>query len=178
MPVNITEEFVRQLMAQIDFLTKQNSALTATVDSMNQTITELNQTIKELKEQLNKNSKNSSKPPSSDGLKKPAVKKNRSFRESSGKKQGAQEGHDGVHLSVISNPDHTREHMHSDCTGCPYRTKCLDKACIKETRHEVDAVVTVDVTAHNLIEVRECPLHGGVKTGSFPENIKATVQCV
>ena len=66
--------------------------------------------------------------------------------------------------------------MHSDCTGCPHRAKCLSKACIKETRHEVDAVVTVDVTAHNAIEVRECPLHGGVKTGSFPENIKATVQ--
>ena len=176
MPVNITEEFVRQLMAQIDFLTKQNNALTATVDSMNQTITELNQTIRELREQLNKNSKNSSKPPSSDGLKKPAVKKNTSLRESSGKKHGAQEGHNGVHLSVISDPDHIEDHMHSDCTGCPHRVKCLSKACIKETRHEVDTVVTVDVTAHNLIEVRECPLHGGVKTGSFPKNIKATVQ--
>ena len=176
MPINITEEFVRQLMAQIDFLTEQNSALTATVDIMNQTITELNQTIRELKEQLNKNSKNSSKPPSSDGLKKPAIKKNRSLRESSGKKQGAQEGHDGVHLSVISEPDHTKDHMHSDCTDCPHRAKCLLKACTKETHHEVDAVVTVDVTAHNLIEVRECPLHGGIKTGAFPENIKATVQ--
>ena len=163
MPVNITEVFVRQLMAQIDFLTKQNSTLTATVDSMNQTINGLNQTIKELKEQLNKNSKNSSKPPSSDGLKKPVAKKNRSLRESSGKKQGAQEGHEGVHLSVISNPDHIREHMHSDCTGCIYCMKCLDKACIKETRHEMDTVVAVDVTAHNLIEVRECPLRGGVK---------------
>ena len=171
MPVNITEEFVRYLMEQNASLSDQVAELTATVK-------ELNQTIKELKEQLNKNSKNSSKPPSSDGLKKPAVKKNKSLRESSGKKQGAQEGHDGVHLSVIANPDHTKDHMHSDCTGCPYRAKCLDKACIKETRHEVDAVVTVDVTAHNLIEVRECPLHGGVKTGSFPENIKATVQCV
>ena len=36
--------------------------------------------------------------------------------------------------------------------------------------------MTVDVTAHNLIEMRECPLHGGIKTGSFPKNIKATVQ--
>ena len=176
MPVNITEEFVRQLMAQIDFLTKQNVELTATVDSMNQTITELNQTIRELKEQLNKNSKNSSKPPSSDGLKKPVVKKNRSLRESSGKKQGAQEGHEGVHLSVISEPNHIEEHMHSDCTGCPHRAKCLSKACIKETRHEIDAVVTVDVTAHHLMEVHDCPLHGGVKTGAFPENIRATVQ--
>ena len=176
MPVNITEEFVRFLMEQNSSLSDQVAELTATVDSMNQTITELNQTIKELKEQLNKNSKNSSKPPSSDGLKKPAVNKNKSLRESSGKMQGAQEGHDGVHLSVISDPDHIENHMHSDCTGCPHRAECLSKACIKETRHEVDAVVTVDVTAHNAIEVRECPLHDGVKTGSFPENIKATVQ--
>lgn len=176
MPVNITEEFVRFLMEQNSSLSDQVAELTATVDSMNQTITELNQTIKELKEQLNKNSKNSSKPPSSDGLKKPAVNKNKSLRESSGKMQGAQEGHDGVHLSVISDPDHIENHMHSDCTGCPHRAECLSKACIKETRHEVDAVVTVDVTAHNAIEVRECPLHDDVKTGSFPENIKATVQ--
>lgn len=67
--------------------------------------------------------------------------------------------------------------MHSDCAGCPYRTTCLDKACVKETRHEIDAVVTVDVTAHNLIEVHKFPLHGA-KTGTFPENVKATVQCV
>lgn len=175
MQVKITEGFVRQLMAQVDFLTKQNNTLAATVDSMNQTIAELNQTIKELKEQLNKNSQKSSKSPSSDGLKKPAVKRNRSLRESSGKKQGGQEGHDGVHLSVTANPDHIRDHMHTDCTGCPYRAKCLDKACIKETHHEIDAVVTVDVTAHNLVEVCRCPLHGGVKTGAFPANIKATV---
>ena len=169
MPVNITEEFVR-------FLMKQNEEQSARIAELSAEIASLNQTIRELKEQINKNSKNSSKPPSSDGLKKPAVNKNKSLRESSGKKQGAQEGHDGVHLSVISEPDHIEDHMHSDCTGCPHRAKCLSKACIKETRHEVDAVVTVDVTAHNAIEVRECPLHGGVKTGSFPENIKATVQ--
>lgn len=58
------------------------------------------------------------------------VKKNRSLRESSRKKQGAQERHDGVHLSVLSRPDHTMDHMHSDCTGCPYRTKCLDKTLL------------------------------------------------
>lgn len=169
MPVNITEEFVL-------FLMKQNEEQNARIAELSAEIISLNQTIQELKEQLNKNSKNSSKPPSSDGLKKPTVNKNKSLRESSGKKQGAQKGHDGVHLSVISAPDHTRDHMHSDCTVCPHRAKCLSKSCIIETRHEVDAVVTVDVTAHNLIKVSECPLHGGVKTGAFPENIKATVQ--
>ena len=58
--------------------------------------------------------------------------------------------------------------MHSDCTGCPYRASCLDKACIKEARHKVDAEVIVDVTAHSLIEVRKCPMQGSVKTGAFP----------
>ena len=169
MPINITEEFVRNLMTQIENLRAQNQALTATV-------AELNQTIRELKEQINKNSKNSSKPPSSDGLKKQPVNKNRSLRENTGKKQGAQKGHDGINLSVISEPDYEENHMHTDCATCPYHDSCLEKACIKETRHEIDAEFTVNVTAHNLIVVKECPMHGCAKVGKFPTNIKATVQ--
>ena len=146
MPVNITEEFVRHLM-------EQNAALTNQVDELTATVKDLNQTIRELKEQLNKNSKNSSKPPSSDGLKRPAVKKNRSLRESSGKKPGAQDGHDGVHLSVIAAPDHVRDHMHSDCTGCPYRAGCLDKACIKETRHIFQFTLCARTYVHHFADV-------------------------
>lgn len=67
MPVNVTLEMVQQLLEQNASLLKQNKMLTAT-------IAELNQTIQELKEQLNKNSKNSPKPPSSDGYKKTAPK--------------------------------------------------------------------------------------------------------
>lgn len=162
-------EFVQQLM-------DQNTALTKQVSEMNDTIRELNQTIKELKEQLNKNSKNSSKPPSSDGLKKPPVNKNRSLRQKSGKKQGAQKGHDGTCLSVVADPDFVESHMHSDCVCCPYHDSCLDKACIKETRHEIDAEVVVNVTAHQLVVVSNCPLHNCEKAGSFPSDIKATVQ--
>lgn len=176
MPVTITYEFVQQLMEQNAMLLKQNENLTASVEELTDTVDKLNQTIEELREQLNKNSRNSSKPPSSDGIKKPTVKKDRSLREASGKKQGAQEGHEGVCLSVISNPDHTKNHMHFDCEECPYHDACLEKACIKETRHEIDAVVTVDVTAHNLVSVPECPLHGGSRTGHFPADIKAAVQ--
>ena len=176
MPVTITYEFVQQLMEQNALLLKQNENLTASVAELTDTVDKLKQTIEELREQLNKNSRNSSKPPSSDGLGKPTVKKDRSLREASGKKQGAQEGHEGVCLSIISNPDHTENHMHSDCEGCPYHDACLEKACIKETRHKIDAVVTVDVTAHNLFSVPECPLHGGSRTGHFPADIKAAVQ--
>ena len=169
LPINITAELVQQLMNQNAALLKQNEELTATVK-------ELNQTIKELKEQLNKNSKNSSKPPSSDGLKKQSVNKNRSLRQKSGKKQGAQTGHEGTCLSVIAEPDFIEPHMHSDCEGCPYHDSCLDKACIKETRHEIDAETVVNVTAHQLVVVSNCPLHNCEKAGSFPTDIKAAVQ--
>lgn len=61
MLVNITEEFVLYLM-------KQNEEQSTRIADLSAEIASLNQTIWELKEQLNKNSKNSSKPPSSDEL--------------------------------------------------------------------------------------------------------------
>ena len=63
MPVNNPYELIQQLM-------DQNAGLLKTAADLNQTITGLNQTIAELKGQINKNFQNSSKPPSSDGLKK------------------------------------------------------------------------------------------------------------
>lgn len=165
----ITEDFVKQLMAQNTAMAEQISQLTKTVES-------LNQTIQKLQEQLNKNSKNSSKPPSSDGLKKPPVNKDRSLRQSSDKKQGAQEGHEGKYLSVTSNPDRVERHMHSTCNTCPYRATCLEHACVKETRHEIDTVVKTSVTAHELILVKDCPIHGGQMQGIFPNHVKASVQ--
>lgn len=176
MPVNITIEFVQQLMEQNAKLTAQNEKLFLQVTQLTEKVDELMQIIKELQEKTNKNSKNSSKPPSSDGLKKPAVNKEQSLRQKSGRKSGAQDGHDGVHLSVLSEPDSVKHHMHPDCKSCPYHDKCLEKACVKETRHEIDSEVVVNVTAHELILVQDCPLHGGEKAGSFPTDIKATVQ--
>jgi len=110
MPVNVTLEMVQQLLEQNASLLRQNEILTAA-------IAELNQTIQELKEQLNKNSKNSSKPPSSDGCKKPAPK---SLRRPSGKKAGGQDGHQGIHLAVITAPDEIVKHMPCACKGCQH----------------------------------------------------------
>ena len=61
-----TQEFIESLVRQNQILIEQNNALMEQVDTLNKTIEELNGTIRELWEQLNKNSGNSSKPPSSD----------------------------------------------------------------------------------------------------------------
>ena len=59
----------------------------AEIETLKKKIAESENRIKELENQLNKNSNNSSKPPSSDGYAKPAPK---SLREKSGKKPGGQ----------------------------------------------------------------------------------------
>lgn len=112
--VSLTAEEMN-VQQQLQSLNSTIASLNNTLDAQTALIAQLNQTIQELKEQINKNSKNSSKPPSSDGLKKPSPK---SLRKPSGKKAHGQEGHPGTHLSVIAKPDDIIGHMPSACEGC------------------------------------------------------------
>lgn len=167
------DEMIEHLLMQVNTLTANLNSLQQSFDAQTQLIAQLNQTIHELKEQLNKNSKNSSKPPSSDGFKKPAPK---SLRKPSGKKAGGQNGHPGTHLAIITAPDETVKHMPSACEGCPHYKMCKGTACIAEKRHVIDAVVTVNVTEHQALEIPICMMHGGTCKGEFPSDIKASVQ--
>lgn len=166
-------EMIEQLLQQVASLTATVDAQAESIEESNRIIKELNQTIEELKEKLNKNSKNSSKPPSSDGYKKPTPK---SLRKSSGKKMGGQKGHPGAYLSVINEPDKIESHMPSSCEGCPRYDKCKGIACVAQKRHILDVVVTVEVTEHQALEIPACPLHGGKRKGEFPSNVNAPVQ--
>lgn len=164
---------IEQLLQQVNSLTTTVDSLTATIDAQTGLIAQLNQTIQELKEQINKNSQNSSKPPSSDGFKKPNPK---SLRKPSGKKVGGQIGHQGTTLAVVVDPDDTIKHMPSSCEGCPHYEMCKGTACIAEKRHVIDAVVTVNVTEHQALEIPICMLHGNTRKGEFPIEAKAAVQ--
>jgi hypothetical protein len=74
-------------------------------------VVELRAEIVELRARLSANSRNSSRPSSSDGLSKPAVDpKKRSLRRSSGRKQGGQKGHGGARLDRVAVPDASVEH--------------------------------------------------------------------
>src|SRR5271157_4729892 len=88
----------------------------AVIEAPRKEIAALKARIAELERRLGLNSSNSSKPPSSDGLKKPA--RVSSLRESSGKKAGGQPGHKGETLRQVANPDKIIDHHPQDCSGC------------------------------------------------------------
>ncbi len=175
---------VAQIQAQAATIEKSNKTIaesnktiaemSQTITDMSKTIDEMNRTIKELKERLGKNSRNSSKPPSSDGYQKPP-KPPQSLRSPTGKKPGGQAGHPGTHLHIETRASETLQYMPTACSICPRKEECKGRACIGETRRVIDAVVEVKVTAHQALKI-ECPLSNVQLTGEFPESIKATVQ--
>ena len=86
------------------------------IQNQQETITRLEDEVAKLKRQLSLDSNNSSKPPSSDGLKKqPRVQ---SLREKSGKKPGGQPGHKGSTLQQVEVPDLIERYRVSCCPHC------------------------------------------------------------
>ena len=79
----------------------------------------LRERIAGLEKRLGLNSQNSSKPPSTDGFKKPP--RTQSLRKKSGRKSGGQFGHQGYTLEAVSKPDQIVEHKPPhNCPQCGY----------------------------------------------------------
>lgn len=123
--------------------------------------------IQTLEDQLAKNSRNSSKPPSSDGLKKPKPK---SRRERSGKPSGGQKGHVGYRLEPVEKPQYTEVHPVLECQCC--HTDLAGVAASKVEKRQVFDLpeVKLDVTEHQA-EIKTCPVCGQVNRAAFPEDV-------
>jgi transposase len=92
------------------------SAQAATIERLEARIVEQDAEIAELKRRLSADSHNSSKPPSSDGLrKKPAPK---SLRKTSGRKPGRAKGDPGGRLEQVTDPDVIVDHRPGACGSC------------------------------------------------------------
>jgi len=130
--------------------------------------------IAELERRLGLNSSNSGKPPSSDGLKKPA--RVSSLREPSGKKPGGQKGHPGETLCRAETPDAIIDHYPPACAGCG-----APLSAAMSTSHTARQVFDLPepqpliVTEHRAHECR-CAACGRQTRGRFPDWVAAPVQ--
>jgi transposase len=144
----------------------------AVVALFERTIGQLALRVAALEDQTAKNSRNSSKPPSSDGLKKPAP---RSLRKRGEKKSGGQPGHPGHTLQAVEHPQHTQLHRVEHCEHCH---AALDEVAVAavEKRQVFDLpVVNIEVTEHQA-EIKTCPQCGTVNRAAFPAGVADAVQ--
>ena len=141
------------------------------IQQQDEQIQQLQALVYELEAKLAKDSTNSGKPPSSDGLK----RKPKSLRVESDKKKGAQDGHAGKNLESVRNPDTIVMHTPTSCGGCGSSLAEANATCMG-TRQVFDIPpIKIKVTEHR-IEGKECLRCGKLTKGEFPENVKSPVQ--
>jgi len=144
----------------------------AQLEAENQRLREQNLTllarVQDLEARLAKDSHNSSKPPSSDGLK----RKTKSLRQKSGKKPGGQLGHSGETVHLVAMPDDVVEHRPAVCAHCHAPRADDAPVALRERRQvqELPLVVRLVVSGHQALHVR-CPHCTYVSSGAFPPGI-------
>src|SRR3989440_5455756 len=115
-------------------------------------IAEQDARIAELERQLAASSRNSSKPPSSDGLDKPAPK---SLRGRSGRKPGGQPRREGRTLRQVAVPDEVVVHEPGSCAGCGAELAAAGPPARIIRRQVFDIpTITVRVVEHRLVSGR------------------------
>jgi transposase len=121
----------------------------------------------DLRRQLAKNSSNSSKPPSSDGFKKPAP---RSLRGKSGKKSGGKVGHRGDTLRQTATPDFVERHEAEACGTCQHGlTAGMIKAVERRQVYDIP-VPRLEVTEHQAA-IYCCGHCRATTTATFPVGV-------
>jgi transposase len=145
--------------------------LEALVVAQAEVIAGLRAEVAELRARLSQNSRNSSKPPSSDGYAKPAPK---SLRRPSGRKPGGQRGHPGRHLERVERPDVVIGHRPESCAGCG--ADLVGGELVGEEARQVFELPPVRLlVSEHRAERRRCSC-GRVTAARFPDGVDAPAQ--
>jgi len=155
---------IHDALRAIDGLEQQVRDLTLRLDASEQR-------VKHLEDQLAKNSRNSSKPPSTDGFQKPAPK---SLREKSARPSGGQSGHRGNTLTMVEKPDRTEPHRVERCECCGRSLAACPPDGIEKRQVRDLPPLRLIVTEHQA-ERKRCPC-GHLNKAAFPEGVNAPVQ--
>ena len=140
---------LRELLAERDARIEEQAAENA---ALREQLALLQSQVADLAAQVKKNSRNSSKPPSSDGLAKPAPK---SLRGKSGRKPGRPKGQPGATMELTEHPGKTVRHRPARCSCCG---KSLKKALVTavERRQVIDIPPVKAVTTEHQMLTLKC----------------------
>ena len=156
--------------AQKDELIRMLWPLQQQVQDLMAQMASMQERITQLEGRLAKNSKNSSKPPSSDGLRKPAPK---SLRKSGQNPNGGQPGHSGNTLRQSEQVDETL--IHQGDTHCAVCHLEMHDHVIAETRQVFELPeLRMRTVAHQ--QMRSKCTCGAVHYGAWPAGVNAPVQ--
>jgi transposase len=145
-------------------------ALWEWVEGLRKELMEVKAEVAALRGQLAQNSRNSSKPPSSEGYDKPKPK---SLRTPGQNPPGGQKGHEGHPLKQAESPDHLV--LHAPPATCDVCGLPLPEATVAKTRQVFDLPPThYEVTEHQGLMAR-CAC-GKWHRGEFPEGVTGPVQ--
>jgi transposase len=158
---------VTTALAQINALVERVEQLTPLVAQ----VEALKAEVEELKGKARKNSRNSSKPPSSDGF----GKRTKSLRGKSEKPSGGQPEHPGSTLEWQEADLEIEHHAVTTCSGCG---ASLSKVAAESTlcRQVFDIAPVQLVTVEHQSEIKQCPSCGCETIGSFPPEARNVVQ--
>ena len=133
---------------------------------------EMESRIQVLEDQIAKNSRNSGKPPSSDGYKKLAPK---SLRKRHGRKSGGQPGHPGKTLKAVVYPDQIEVHHVVECKK--YQRSLEDVKVVEHEQRQIFdiPIIKIEVSEHQR-EIKICLYCGEKNKADFPETVTQPVQ--
>lgn len=163
--IHLSEAEIRAIYAEGE------AAVVSVVSQLLDRLNHLEAEVKELKGRLNKDSRNSSKPPSGDGF----GKRTRSLRPKSDRPSGGQDGHPGQTLEWSGDPDAVERHPVETCAGCGASLATVPVAEIL-ARQVVDIPPIERVVTEHQVEVKGCPQCGQVNQGNFPPEANTVVQ--
>jgi transposase len=159
---------LRELLAYRDARIAEQAAENAV---LREALAELQSQVADLAAQVKTNSRNSSKPPSSDGPAKPAPK---SLRGRSGRKPGRPKGQPGATMELSEHPDKKVRHRPAKCACCGKALKNAPVTAV-ERRQVIDIPpVKAVTTEYQMLTVR-CGCGCETKARA-PDGVNAPVQ--